>query len=1007
MRKIKEREALLEREVDIDKGLTAAQVQERTLKGYANDVKIGTSKSYWKIFADNIFTFFNFLCLAVFIWLITASRSFSDLKNISFFVIFVVNTMIGIVQEIKAKRTMDKTSLLSSPSVSVLRDGREIAIKLNEILLDEITLLSAGRQICSDSVLKSGEIEVNESLLTGESLPIKKCVGDSLLSGSFVVSGNGVAQVVNVAEQNYIQQLALEAKKFKKPDSQLVKSLRLIMRLIGILILPVAILAFLNNFNNELVLINNTSSDMYGAFAYWGEYSKAELYEAYRNAVFPTSTSLIGMIPAGMFLLTSVALAVGVIRLYKRKAVVRELYSIETLARVDTLCLDKTGTITDGTMKVKQALVLDRKTTEEEVGRIIASMQFALEENNSTALALQKAYGMTEHYQANFVLPFASERKNSAVRFGETLYVIGAPEYVSEKLSEENMRLSESFVAQGMRCLLLAKYNYKIKDDKIPKNTTPIALIVIEDNIKADCIETVKYFKDNDVKVRVISGDNALAVSVIAAKVGIDNADKYISLKDMSDEEVLAIANDYTVFGRVSPTQKKLLVQAYKAQGHTVAMTGDGINDILALKEADCSIAMANGSDATRNVAQLVLMDSNFSSMPSIVAEGRRVVNNIERSSTLFLTKTLFSFIITLIMVFMKKTIPFDPIQLSFTSLFAIGIPSFVMALETNNARIKGNFIQNIFKKIVPGAVALTIAIISIVLLNDSNLMHITPEQMKTMSMIVIFSVFVMIIIRISRPFNITRSVMLAFVLLCAALCIFIMPLFANQDWNLFNIAKLNNLTIIAVIISLIAITKVIIDGCAYVLEKYSDALWKTCRNFGDKINLALSKKDEEETKNEIVVESVNGAEILEAQNIGLEQIIKDDSKQPDKAVKTPNKTTKANSKAKATIAETPQTEAIKPVKSTVAKPAASSVKTQTKKSTKAEPLATASGEDSTKPVTTKAKPVQNAAPEKDASAKTAKQQPQNASAVSEVKKAKPQEKKVVTTQKENGDNKK
>lgn len=807
-------------EIDYLTGLTDSQVSERVSKGWVNEVKIGTSKSYLSIFAGNIFTFFNLLCFLVFIWLITIIEDVNDVKNLTFMVIIIANTLIGIVQEIRAKLTMDKLSLLSSPNVKALRNGIEQEIKLNSIVIDEIVLLESGCQVCSDSEIIEGEIEVNESLLTGESQPIKKVVGDKLMSGSFVVTGKCKSKVVAVAEQNYIQKLAMDAKTFKRPQSNLIKSLRLIMKVIGLIVIPIAILAFLTNFNAELSNYIDYGDGMFQSIAHFSSYSSSHIWEAYREAVKPTSTAIIGIIPAGLFLLTSIALAVGVVRLARQKALIQEIYSIETLARVNMLCLDKTGTITDGTMDIKEVLPIDGY--DGDIVKIVASMNAALSDNNMTAQALRKKFGNNAELTAEFTVPFSSERKCSAVKFdnGET-FILGAPEFVCSTIDKTLSEQIDGLAKQGYRCLLLAVNRDNVTKSVIPDKSMPCAIIVIQDNIKEDAAATISYFKQNDVAIRVISGDNPITVSEVAKRVGIDNADKYINLYGLSDEEVIKAANEFTVFGRVSPEQKRLLVTTFKKHGNTVAMTGDGINDILALKEADCSIAMANGSEATRNVAQVVLLDSNFGSMPKVVSEGRRVINNIERAGTLFLTKTAMSVVLQILLVFMSMQLPLVPIQMSFINFFCIGIPSFFLALEPNNARIKGNFLVNVGKRVLPNAAALSINVVLIMVFVKTGVLPLEDETLHTVVMISLYLVYMLILYNICKPFNRNRLIMFGVITLFSGICLLAMPAFGDKSiFNLFNIVYVNDFASIMMLIAMMFISYVIIRALTWIVNK-------------------------------------------------------------------------------------------------------------------------------------------------------------------------------------------
>ncbi len=830
------RPLLEETEVNLENGLTAVQIEERIAKGYVNETKIGGSKSLWAIFSENVLTFFNFICLLVFIWIITVAESFDDLKNATFMVIIAINTSIGIVQELKAKKAMDKLSLLSSPDVKVLRQGKQSTIKLNEIVTDDIVYLEPGAQICSDSILEEGTLEVNESLLTGESMPIKKEVGDSLLSGSYVITGKGKSRVEKIGEENYVQQIALKAKELKKNKSELVRSIKLIMRVIGIAIIPLALLSFVNNFNARLMKLNEVSNILavdnsyLKAIKHFDLFTQAhtalEIQTAYKVAVFKTAGSIIGMIPVGLFLLTSVALAVGILRLYKKKAVVRELYSIETLARVNMLCLDKTGTITDGTMNVSKVVDFGCERRGLSVNDIVSSMQMALDENNQTAIALKNYFKIENTIKADYTIAFSSERKASAVYFEEIgLCVLGAPEFVCKGLSARVQGEIEHYQQRGNRVLMLgiSKNKTFIESRTMPDSCVPMALIVIEDNIKPDAASTIAKFKENGVDVRVISGDNPLTVAEVARRVGIDNAYKFISLQNLSDADIKALALDYTVFGRVNPAQKKLLIQIFKEHGKTVAMTGDGINDILALKEADCSVAMANGAEATRNIAQLVLMDSDFGSMPDIVNEGRRVINNVQRSSSLFLTKTLFSFLLLLSVFMLRQGYPLDPVQLTFTNLFIIGIASFVLALEPNKNKIKGKFINNILKNIVPPALSMVVSILLLLLLYETKVLGVSEAEYNTIVTYTLFGNFMLVLYNISRPFNLTRAVLNISILVLAVGCAIIMPLLPNQDLNLLKLSKLESLFSYTLIFSLIFLAENVIKVVDYVIKKYQE----------------------------------------------------------------------------------------------------------------------------------------------------------------------------------------
>lgn len=710
-------------------GLTNDQVLERNNQGLTNIVVSKNTKTYKSIILGNIFTFFNLLCVLVAVALVSVGA----IGDCFFMIIVIANTGIGIIQEIKAKKTIGKISLVSSPTAVVIRDKLETKIPVSELVLDDIVMFQTGKQICADSIVLEGSVEVNESLLTGESVAVKKNKGDMLYSGSFVVGGKCYAKVEKVGNNTYTAKLAAQAKQYRKPKSELMGTLNTIITIIGIVIIPLSILMFFNNYE----LLNKDISP----------------------TIKQTAGSIIGMIPAGMFLLTSMALAVGVIKLAKKRTLVQDLYSIEMLARTDVLCLDKTGTITDGTMKVSNVIQIktDLKHT---LDHLIGSMLTALDDNNQTSRALITHFGYSKDLTASHVLPFNSARKMSGVTFtnGET-YVFGAPEYVLKTKNAQVDNLVKTYASKGFRVLLFAQCDGSLKDDKIPPKREPIAIVVIEDHIRDDASETIQWFKDNGVDIKIISGDNPITVSEVSRRVGVDNADKYISLEGLSQQQVIDAASNYTIFGRVSPEQKCILVKALKAKGHKVAMTGDGVNDILALKEADCSVAMASGSEATRLVSNLVLLDSNFSSMPSVVAEGRRVINNIQKSSSLFLMKTIYTILLSIFCLIVKTDYPFSTRQVLLLETLVIGIPSFFLALQPNNDKIKGKFISNLLSKSLPGALILFINVIACYLF-DLGLG--TDGQFQTMASLSITFVGLLVLFRLCKPFDIFRGIMFA-----------------------------------------------------------------------------------------------------------------------------------------------------------------------------------------------------------------------------------------------------
>ena len=669
-------------EADISIGLTSNQVKERIEANLVNTTQVKTTKSYFSIIVKNLFTFFNILCFGIAIVLMCVG----SWPNIGFIFIFLANLLIGLFQEIKAKRTVDKIALIKVPQVDVVRDSKTITIPTEQVVVDDIIYFEIGKQICADCTVLDGEANVNESLLTGESVAVKKQKGDKVLAGSFVVSGKCVCRVDKVGADCYSSTLVSTAKKYKNPQSDLLKTLSLIIKSISFIIIPLGVLTFIDGYQGDIV-----------------------------NSIVRTAGSVIGMIPAGMFLLTSTALAVGVIKLSRKRTLVQDMYSIEMLARTDVLCLDKTGTITDGTMKVKDLFVLSSKN-QEEVETVLKNMMASFKTTNQTSQAIIDYFGKAEDFKSKKVLEFSSDKKYSAIEFDKKgVYALGAYEFVAEKQDKDVLKIIDENLKKGMRVLVLCKTD-KIVNDEINKaNAKAVAVLVISDNIRKDAIETIKWFNENGVDIKIISGDNAVSVSKISKVVGIKDSDKYISLDGLSDEEVRKAATEYSVFGRVTPEQKCIIVKALKEAGKKVAMTGDGVNDILALKEADCSIAMASGSDATRSASNLVMLDSNFSSMPQVVAEGRRVVNNISKSSSLFLMKTFFVIFLTLFTL-CSPTLdyPLDgPNQILLLETLFIGIPSFFLALQPNNKKVKGTFMASLVSKAVPAGLVLTIVAMS------------------------------------------------------------------------------------------------------------------------------------------------------------------------------------------------------------------------------------------------------------------------------------------------------
>ena len=740
---------------DYQNGLSADQVQERVLKGQTNETPHTNVKTIRSILVENIFTFFNILCFVIAIILVVINIIYKQAwSNIFFMITIMINIIIGIVQEIRAKKTIEKLSLLTAPVVKVVRDGAEQNIPMEQVVIDDIIVLSTGKQIVADCVVVEGNIEVNESVLTGESLPIKKKVCDTLLAGSFVVSGHCHARAEKVGANNYIQQLAATAKKYRKPKSELFNSLKIIIKVIGILIVPITVLMYLNSSvqaNGDVVA-----------------------------AITTTAGSAIGMIPAGMFLLCSVSLTVSVIKLARKKALVQDLYCVEMLARVNVLCLDKTGTITDGTMKVFNCVQLTN--TDQTIKRIMGSMLSALGDNNQTSQALINYFGYNKEMTPVITIPFSSSRKLSAVTFdGNGTYIMGAPEFVIPNMKDEKLQtMIEQYAKDGYRTFLLAHTPKSISKDTIPDDREAIALIILEDHIREDAAKTIAWFRDNGVKVKIISGDNPLTVSEIAKRVGVEGTDAFISLDGLNEKQVIAAANKYTVFGRVTPEQKALLIKTIKSEGNTVAMTGDGVNDILALKEADCSIAMASGNEAVRSVSHMVLLNSDFSSMPDTVVEGRKVINNVQKASSLFFMKTLFSIIFSISVIILAQPYPFTTSMLLMLEWFVIGVPSFILAFLPNDKPIQGKFIYNLIKNALPGAIALCLNVAAVYLYNKFVYGSVIEniELVSTMATIILTITGLAMLYRLCKPFRpMTVTLWVSMFAICVA-CLFAWPAF-------------------------------------------------------------------------------------------------------------------------------------------------------------------------------------------------------------------------------------
>ncbi len=760
---------------DFNSGLNSEQIAERKANNLINKTKVKSSKSYWSIFAKNIFTFFNMLWLIIAVALI-AVGSYSDLI---FIFVIVANTAIAIIQEIRAKITIEKLSLVTTPLVKTIREGKEVMVASDQLLLDDIIVLTNGNQIPSDCKIVEGLVEVNESLLTGESNAIEKKVGDTMLSGSFIVSGKCFAKVDKIGKDNYIYQMAKKAKEFKAPQSNLFKDLNRLIKYIGIALVPIGILTFLK------------------------ERASGSSIE---DQIIYTSGSLTSMIPAGMFLLVTIALAIGVVKLARKKTLVRDLYSIEMLARTNVLCLDKTGTITDGTMKVVDYLTYTNRR-KSSITKILTNILNLQQTINATSSAMIKEFGRQSDFTALNVLEFSSERKYSITQLSnKKIYFLGAYTRIGCSLTPEQLEFVKNAQSKGLRIIALAEADSEKFDKNMSgKNSSLLALIVLEEHIREDAIETISWFKENGVEIKIISGDDPATVSKIASRVGVENSDKYISLENLSTKEIERLADQFTVFGRVTPEQKYTIIKALKNKGKVVAMTGDGVNDTLALKEADCSIAMADGSEVARNISKLVLLESNFSSLPAVVKEGRQVVNNVQNSSSLFLMKTFFAITLTIITLFLQIPYPFRPSMMMLLEAFVIGIPSFLLTFEPNSKPISGNFIPQVMKRALPRALLMVINILIVIALDRSQTQIVTmnTDEYQTLCVLVLTYTGFLNLASLCFPASLLKVTTLVVSLVCTVLALVTLP-------NLFSVYS-SSFTVLVTFFAIMAYSIVII----------------------------------------------------------------------------------------------------------------------------------------------------------------------------------------------------
>ena len=734
---------------DMEKGLTADEVQQRIDSGKINGDQNVKTKSVAQILRENIVTFFNFIFIvfAVLIcFFIDSSEKFLTIVgNFGFLILIVFNALVGIVQELRAKHTIDKLSLISAPKAVVIRDGEQKEIAVKDIVLDDITVLASGSQICADSFVVEGSIEVNESLITGEPDAILKNVGDKIMSGSFVVSGNAKAQVEHVGMDNFATKISAGAKYFKKPNSEIWRSLMFIVKVMATILVPMGVMLFcVKYFAQENP--EQAEKIITTLFGY-------KINQYLSTTVLGTVATLIGMIPSGLVALSSTVFCVSVIRLSRHKTLAQDLYCIETLARVDVLCLDKTGTITEGTMDVNSIEPVKNREIAE-IKQIIKNVTSALEDNNATINALRSYVADIDvSCTAEQIVPFSSARKWSGARINGVSYVIGAPEFVFKKKTKTLEKTTEEMAKKGYRVMVVASSKNKFADSELPSTLKLESFIYITDKIRAEAPDTLRFFKHEGVTVKVISGDNPETVRAVALRAGLEDCDNIIDMSTLTtEEEVYDTATKYTIFGRVLPDQKLMLVKALKKAGHTVAMTGDGVTDVLALKEADCSVAMASGSDAAKNVSSLVLLDSNFSSMPRVVAEGRRSINNLERSAALYIMKTVYNTLLALLFMVVTVPLPFTPQNLTIMGAVTIGMPSVVLALEPNADRVTGRFLPKVLSNALPGGITVLLGAIAVILCNRFFLTNLTDAQSQTVFIWVITFVGFLLLFKVSLP---------------------------------------------------------------------------------------------------------------------------------------------------------------------------------------------------------------------------------------------------------------
>ena len=745
---------------DCNKGLTSEQVTQRMEEGFDNKPVESPSKTVKEILSDNIFTYFNLIFVILSVLLVIVG----SYRDLTFMPVIIANALTGIIQELRSKAVLDKITVLNAPVSTVVRDGKIKTVPSRELVLDDIVIFKAGNQISADAIVVEGNASVNESLLTGESDEITKKTGDKLMSGSYVVSGSCRARLEKVGRQSYISRLTLQAKKSRKGEqSEMIRSLNRIVKFAGFAIIPIGSILF-----------------------YQAYYLN---HESIRASVQSMVAAVIGMIPEGLFLLASVSLVISTMKLALGKVLVHDMKCIETLARVDVLCVDKTGTITENSMSVSAVVPASDDYDDDVIQGLLSDFAAAQDSDNETMTAVKNHFHRPAGRNVVSITGFSSEFKYSSVSFEKEAFVMGAPDFILKERLKEHKSLIDSYSRKGYRVLVFGRYRGTPDGKELTEDTEPVCFIIMSNPIRENAAETFRYFDEQGVEIKVISGDNPVTVSEVAKQAGIRNAGEYIDATTLTTESAVRDAvTRYTVFGRVTPEQKRKLVRALKKAGRTVAMTGDGVNDVLALKDADCSVAMASGSDVAAQAAQLVLLESDFSKMPNVVAEGRKVVNNLERSGSLFIVKNIFSLIISVLFICFGLSYPLKPAQLSLISVFTIGIPAFFLSQMPNKDIIRGRFIANILLKALPAA--LTDVIVVCAMVYFGNIFSVAATDIATASTILMSIVGMMIVFQISKPMDIYKMWLWILCGVGLACCMIFVS-------NLFSITSMSNRCII------------------------------------------------------------------------------------------------------------------------------------------------------------------------------------------------------------------